>query len=976
MFNLNSPAFASTEAALEQSRGLPPGILKAVALTESGGNPNAVSKAGAQGLMQFEPATAQAYNVDTSNPWDSLRGAADYLGDLLHQYGSVPAALAAYNGGSSQGQLVAQGKQPTYPETSQYIHKVVSLMPQSNSSVDPQVSGYIVQQAAHGASPTAILGGLSQTPLAENIQHLRAAGVTDQDIVERLAGPAYQHTMSEIGRANNQGVVGTAIDEAKSVGGDWLNAGQQLWDRATGNNAGLRELQQQQLAKDNDPFQQALGHTLVGSATRYGMDALPYVGAGVLTDGASLPVMALGQAGAGAAQGALTPTTGPGQIVPNVLTGAAIGGGATLGAGALGALGDAALSKAIRVSPEEQAARAELAARAKDMGLPVTPAGVSPFYKNLIEGSTSAPVQAYRDKVSQALANSVGRSIGETEPVGAINSDLVNRAEGRLNETYGRLNQFTVNNPEELHTNLSSALNQNTDPGTTGLSPHTTARQIVSNIGEMNDAGMPITGQTLQKQATALKEVLRSPGASFEEKQAARDMLDVISQTQEQNMTPEQVAEFKAANEQYKHLVAVKNMVLRSGDSGVVTPQQIMQAAKSGSFKNQFVRGNAPFQDLADVATQLYGKGNGQGLGAMLNKAVNGGGDTLEEVAGLVHPSPLVIGGIGGRHLLRALGERLAVSENPATLARFGGVGATEVSPIASALAQKLDGGEPPVEPPSGPTGPTPPQAPQAPTPSTAPTEPVAPEITPMPSNAPTGASGTQSPVAQLLAEKLAAQQPDGSSLHGAQVEPESVQPAPEQPVQPVQPVQPEPPQPEAPVEVQPVEQPVKPKRTRKAKVLATKLEAVAPGETPVEPSPVAKALAEKLEQPEAEQPTPTKKARKPRVKKPAYYEVNPILKKQSGPLTLDALSRSYNSALRDGKLVKDEDLQDLAERMKGIRNEQGKVRKVTATSHLGKELLARKLGELVDGTGVAPIGYKEIEMSPVAKVNTGGRSA
>lgn len=124
-----SPAVAQYEslfAAAEKAQGLPSGMLAAVAQTESGGNTQAVSPAGAQGLMQFMPTTAAALGV---NPWDpaqAIDGAARLLAGHLHQFGSVPLALAAYNAGS--GAVKQYGGIPPYPETQNYVAKITGLM--------------------------------------------------------------------------------------------------------------------------------------------------------------------------------------------------------------------------------------------------------------------------------------------------------------------------------------------------------------------------------------------------------------------------------------------------------------------------------------------------------------------------------------------------------------------------------------------------------------------------------------------------------------------------------------------------------------------------------------------------------------------------------------------------------------------------------------------------------------------------------
>ena len=120
-------------ASLEQRYGLPEGALSAVEYVESGGNPNAVSPKGAKGTFQFMPETADAYNVDVSDPISSAHGAAKYLSDLQKQYGSFKAALAHYNGGTKAGKAVSMGDEPPADETKGYLKKVSSKL----APIDP-----------------------------------------------------------------------------------------------------------------------------------------------------------------------------------------------------------------------------------------------------------------------------------------------------------------------------------------------------------------------------------------------------------------------------------------------------------------------------------------------------------------------------------------------------------------------------------------------------------------------------------------------------------------------------------------------------------------------------------------------------------------------------------------------------------------------------------------------------------------------
>lgn len=99
-------------------------LLAAVASVESNFNPGAVSPAGAQGLMQFMPATAQGLGVNALDPASAVDGAARYLKSLAQQFGSTELALAAYNAGP--GTVNRYGGIPPYAETQNYVRSVMS----------------------------------------------------------------------------------------------------------------------------------------------------------------------------------------------------------------------------------------------------------------------------------------------------------------------------------------------------------------------------------------------------------------------------------------------------------------------------------------------------------------------------------------------------------------------------------------------------------------------------------------------------------------------------------------------------------------------------------------------------------------------------------------------------------------------------------------------------------------------------------
>lgn len=124
---------------------VPSALLKAIGKAESGFNPNAVSGAGAQGVMQLMPATARSLGVtDSFDARSNIMGGAKYIADKLKKYeGNIDLALAAYNAGS--GNVAKYGGVPPFKETQNYIKKVKQYMG-SDIKIGKTVNSKKVQQ--------------------------------------------------------------------------------------------------------------------------------------------------------------------------------------------------------------------------------------------------------------------------------------------------------------------------------------------------------------------------------------------------------------------------------------------------------------------------------------------------------------------------------------------------------------------------------------------------------------------------------------------------------------------------------------------------------------------------------------------------------------------------------------------------------------------------------------------------------------
>ncbi len=104
--------------------GVPDKLLSAVADTESGYQPSAVSGAGAEGLMQLMPSTATSLGVNPFDPAQAIPAAAQLLSAYYAKYGSWPLALAAYNAGPAA--VDQYSGIPPYPQTQAYVQTVMA----------------------------------------------------------------------------------------------------------------------------------------------------------------------------------------------------------------------------------------------------------------------------------------------------------------------------------------------------------------------------------------------------------------------------------------------------------------------------------------------------------------------------------------------------------------------------------------------------------------------------------------------------------------------------------------------------------------------------------------------------------------------------------------------------------------------------------------------------------------------------------
>jgi len=124
---LNTTAFQSEITSAAREFGVDEAVVRAIIHAESAYNPTALSRAGAQGLMQLMPPTAARFGVsDSYDAGQNIRGGVQYLAWLLKRFnGDLTLAAAGYNAG--EGAVDRHGGVPPYSETQYYVRRVGQL---------------------------------------------------------------------------------------------------------------------------------------------------------------------------------------------------------------------------------------------------------------------------------------------------------------------------------------------------------------------------------------------------------------------------------------------------------------------------------------------------------------------------------------------------------------------------------------------------------------------------------------------------------------------------------------------------------------------------------------------------------------------------------------------------------------------------------------------------------------------------------
>lgn len=567
-------------------------LLDRLRMAESGGNPRAVSKAGAMGAYQFMPATAKQFGIDPFNEVQSREAARKYLTSLYNEFGSVEDALRAYNWGPGNMRAYLKtgygvnGK-PMPAETANYVNAVQKQPAQAKGR---DLSAEIIGAQSPGGRDLSgeLVAGLNQSPApAQERPGAFMRGV--QGIAQGIADPinALGQLLTQTGAA--VGLPGAANKAAE-----------------------FNKYVTQQDAQYKRDVRGGQDDFDLGRMTGNVVGTLPLTMAAPV--GTSMASAAGLGAGAGLLSGALQPVTQGdfwNEKRKQAMTGAA--GGAAFGAG--GKLLAGMISPT--VSPQVALLRKE--------GVTPTPGQIlGGGFQSAEEKLTSLPFvgsairsgqQRAVNELNEAAFNRALAPIGERLPAGQIGNDAVQFTNQRLGAAYN--NALNAVGPVAIDRPLSTGLN-NLRAGLAVL-PKDKDDQFVRILqaeifdraqnGRLTPEAMKAAESNLGQLAAGYRAAqdfdVRKLGEAIEAAQ------DALRQAVARQAPPGAAQMVQAANAGWANFKRVQKAASYVGtDDGVFTPAQLqraVQAADRSKDKARFAEGNALMQDLSSAGRSVVG---------------------------------------------------------------------------------------------------------------------------------------------------------------------------------------------------------------------------------------------------------------------------------------------------------------------------------------------------------------------------------
>lgn len=664
---LQHPEFDQIAGQYEEREGLPRGTLRSLVFQESRGNPNTVSPAGARGVAQFMAPTAKAYNVDVADPWDSLRGAAEYLGDSFKKYGTLQAALAEYNGGPRQANAVVAGKAPSAKETRNYIEQVSSRIPKQQA-----VQQSLKEGATKGEDTTSLIARLYENGYAEEISFARERGYSDREILGKIGDQAFATQTAANDKREAVGVLGTAADTVADKVKSGARGARIVAAKVGGSTADVAALQAEEAADRANPDKIALRGSTTGKVVGTATELAPTVGAALLTGGASLPAQAAILGTTGAVQGALRPTVEGESNVQNALTEGVLNAAAPVGARVVGKAINAGGRAVDGALPKLSSQGEQVAGRLEALGITPNRAIIAQNEGKSVVGHLLTQEDDAARAATQSQLQSALRKLA-----GVSDDTSLRAATTEATTIRNQLYQDAVKTPLEIGgarasfkgasiaAEVQGAIRQAVD--NLGTSIGRSRAQQATVFSEVEKIIAPLgkdkfaTLEPINNAVKDLKKLSRSSVLSQPEQSAARTVADRLEQSMFKRMTADQQAKYGQAVRQTQAVKILDDLAAKAETKGVVSADDITRAArravKGNVEDNAFYKLAQDFKKVESVQstgkwTEKMGKAIADSLGSR----------AVSTAAGAVLGGPVgaVVGatGIGqgvGRTALNAL---------------------------------------------------------------------------------------------------------------------------------------------------------------------------------------------------------------------------------------------------------------------------------------------------------------------------------
>jgi len=616
-----------------------PRLLKALMLTESNGNPNAVGPptnwGRAEGLMQIIPPTARALAVNPRDPAQAIDGAARLLAQNLDRYGTPELAIRAYHGGTDTRNWG--------PQNDEHLRRVIGHYGRlSQVQADPPAAGQpptITPGEAReflGAGATPGASGASADVPVEEFLRGDAGNPETRATVPQASTSRWDRFSSGVTRGMRdvldppaEFLAGlaerTGITEGvrNSAFGRFLEQDLGVPVRTQDAEAAVNREERQRFERDYGDSGYATGGRMVGQigAVVPMMSPLGAAARGFAV-GSGSPLLAtmtgvsgattgnaLLNAGARTVGGAASGATGAYLTAdPDKPMGQQLATGAALGGAMSGVVAPAvaAGTRGVRefFSPPVSPERALLAQRMGQLGIPVYGPQMtnSPFTRRVYASTEAFPFSGQPERLAdQAMqvTRAVARTFGEDTPT--ITQTTIQNARTRIGNIMDDVASRTNLVPDAQVRQELQAISKLATETLEGPKAALITRYIEDLLDKMNNAsGGVIPGrlyQTWTRHMSPLKVFQESnDGAQRMFGDAIRSSLDDLLV---RSSPPNELARLRDARAQWKAMMTIAPLVNRSPD-GVLNPQQLFSAIRTNydTFKNGGGTGNA----LGDIA--------------------------------------------------------------------------------------------------------------------------------------------------------------------------------------------------------------------------------------------------------------------------------------------------------------------------------------------------------------------------------------